>query len=107
MRMQLYRRWKFFSRGVKYSFHIFLEYCFDSGYVYTGSDIGTAVVKSTYLCQKKCQQTSGCKFFTYNFATNICSLKSRYSTKKKSYTSVSGPAICYDGKLLKISIIEF
>ncbi len=76
----------------------FQEYCYDSGYDYPGSEISNAVVKSTYLCQVQCQQTSGCQSFTYNTGTKICSTKRGFPTKTKSPGHISGFGKCYDGE---------
>ena len=71
--------------------------CILSGIDFHGGDIGVAVVKDTKeMCQKHCQDTSGCHYFTWVDDTHLdplihkkCYLKNKIvETKKKEGHSI-------------------
>ena len=45
-------------------------------------------------CQRKCFQTEGCKFFTFNTLAKLCWLKDKLSTTQYAAGGISGPASC-------------
>ena len=51
-------------------------------------------------CQKLCQETRGCMFFTYDSSDNDCYLKDNYTGRKSHSGAVSGPKYCVDCKCL-------
>ena len=63
-----------------------------------GSDIlGVENVIDAMACQKKCQQTQGCTFFTYQKSLKKCHLKSGQADSDRRTGKpdmISGPRYC-------------
>ena len=84
--------------------------CILSGIIYRKGDIGTATIKeSKEECQKYCQDTSGCLYFTWVDITHPdhsvhkkCYLKNMIVEIKKKEGTYSGPKFC-EGNFISLS----
>ena len=82
--------------------------CILSGIDFHGGDIGVAVVKDTKeMCQKHCQDTSGCLYFTWVDDTHPsswnhkrCFLKNALIESKAGEGIYSGPKFCQGNFIL-------
>ena len=72
--------------------------CFEPGIDYAGYDLKQGHLISTpnpNACQVKCQQTSGCKFWTWDPGFhNACWMKYGKGAKKHNARLTSGPRTC-------------
>ena len=88
--------------------------CILSGIDFHGGDIGVAVVKDTKeMCQKHCQDTSGCLYFTWVDDTHPsswnhkrCFLKNTLIESKAGEGLYSGPKFC-QGNFKSLSMFYY
>ena len=65
---------------------------------YVGDILQTATIeKSAEDCQKICQNTEGCLFFTWDISMNQCLRRSYYSIVLDFNDVISGPKYCTVG----------
>ena len=77
----------------------FTDWCLKKNTDYDGHDIhsNTIGTSSPEQCQKVCQATPKCKFFSWNSRWKHCWLKSSDANVKYSADSTSGPKFCGTG----------
>ena len=88
--------------------------CILSGVIYPGGDIGKATIQeSKEKCQKYCQDTSGCLYFTWVDITHTdpsyhkkCYLKKTIVKIKKKEGTYSGPKFC-EGNFISLSMFYY
>ena len=88
--------------------------CILSGISYPKGDIGDAVIKeSIEKCQKHCQDTSGCNYFSWVDVTHPdplvhkkCYLKNKILESKKQEGLYSGPKFC-PGNFISLSMFYY
>lgn len=70
--------------------------CFENGVDYFGDDIKSARTRDATTCQKKCQETHGCRYWTWTRSApkNRCFMKDGQGTIKKKRRATSGPREC-------------
>ena len=74
--------------------------CFEWNTNFYGNDLKSEKRSSRHECQKLCQDTTGCEFFTYDLEAHVpqtCYLKTsanERSAKEADVGYVSGPKFC-------------
>ena len=79
--------------------------CFEKDVAYPGNNLNALISNDNYAngegrrysvgeCQKLCQQTESCLFFTYSPASRSCYLKDKISEKQSRSGFVSGRKEC-------------
>ena len=91
---------------------IFTSECEEVGTNYEGNDLMFGLmnrngVKSSAGCSKYCSSVDNCNFWTYQYKTLLCQIKSEDSGRKRAEGFVSGSKDCPErGKWLSCEIIQ-
>ena len=68
------------------------HYCFEPDTDYSGNDITQRLEDTLQKCFEFCQQTSGCKVFTWHKTGKQCLLKSKRENQNHNTNYISGPS---------------
>ena len=69
-----------------------------------GNDIEDQMKFSVVECQRWCEQSINCSFFTFNPTVNHCWIKSSDDGRQFDSQTISGPKYCHrKGKVVAIS----
>ena len=74
--------------------------CFAENLDFYGHDVKNSIALNATYCQMECQQTEGCKFWTYKKKEEgkNCFLKTDNHHKEYKLNRISGPKYCGKSK---------